>query len=171
MAGELIKLTDADKGVDFTKVINGHVSHNLKNQRFTIKRTRACGHKKLKLEMLEHIVQDQFGNLYVVFISKLMDQEVYSCTAWVGSEKWDGTQKTTVLVKEWKKFKTFNDELLACFQNMAAYTFAKHNLQFMKGALAAKTVANVITPDFKNVEAGTPLPSVTQQVVAAPKAS
>lgn len=151
--GQLIKLSDADKGVDFTKVINGHVSHNLKNQKFTIERTTARAHKALKLEMLEHIVKDQFGNLYVTFLARLMDNELYSCTAWVGAEKWTGAGKKIVLVKEWKKFKTFGDELLACFQNMAAYTFAKHNLTFMKGAVAGRTVANVRTPDFEPVTA------------------
>jgi len=37
--GQIIKLTDADKAVDFTKVIQGHVSQSIK-QVFTIERTR-----------------------------------------------------------------------------------------------------------------------------------
>lgn len=141
---KVIRLTDADKQVDFTKVIQGHVSQNIK-QVFQIERTRRMVDKNLLIEAAENIVKDQFGNLYVVFIAKLMDGELYACTAWVGAEKWTGTQKTIVLVKEWKKFKRFSDELLTHFQSMAMFSFAKTNLAILKGAQAAKKLINVPT--------------------------
>lgn len=129
-------LSDADKGVDFTKVIQGHVGQGIK-QVFTIERTRNRRHPKLQIEALEHIVKDQFGNLYVVFLSKLMDGDLYACTAWVGAEKWTGTTKGIVLVKEWKKFRTFSDDLLACIQNLAFVSFGNANLAILKARQAA----------------------------------
>lgn len=137
----IIKLTDADKGVDFTQAIQGHVGQSTK-QVFTVERTRARICKPLKLEALEHIVKDQFGNLYVVFVARLFDGELYSCTAWVGSYKWvAGTEKRLFLVKQWKKFKTFGDELLACLQDMAFFTFGKTNIGILKSRHAGKQLA------------------------------
>lgn len=139
-------LTDADKAVDFTSVIQGHVSQNI-TQRFTVERTRLRVHQKLSIEALEHIVKDQFGNLYVVFTAKLMDGEVYACTAWIGAEKWTGMGKQLVLVKEWKRFPGFNDDLLACVQNIAFCSFGNANIAILKGRRAAQlpavTTANV----------------------------
>jgi hypothetical protein len=59
-------LTDADKAVDFTQVIQGHVGQSVK-QVFTLERVRTLKNPKLQLIAQEHIVKDQFGNLYVVF--------------------------------------------------------------------------------------------------------
>lgn len=136
----LIKLTDADKAVDFTQVIQGHVGNSVK-QVFQIERTRARICKQLKLEALEHIVKDQFGNLYVVFLARLFDGEVYAATAWVGSYKWTGTEKKLVLVKEWKKFPSFNDDLLALIQNMAFISFGNSNVAILKARHAARQLA------------------------------
>lgn len=133
----VIKLTDADRAVDFTRVIQGHVSQNIR-QRFTVQRTRLRIHRKLQIEAMEHIVKDQFGNLYVVFTARLMDGEVYACTAWVGTEKWTGTEKRLVLVKEWKKFPSFNDDLLAAIQNLAFHALGSANLGILKARCAAK---------------------------------
>lgn len=133
-------LNDADKAVDFTTVIQGHVSQSIR-QVFTTERTRLRRHDRAQIEALEHIVKDQFGNLYVVFVAKLMDGEMYVCTAWVGAEKWTANGKNLVLVKEWKKFKTFSDDLLAAMQNLAFYSFASANLAILKARHSAKLPA------------------------------
>ena len=139
------KLTDADKAVDFTQVIQGHVGQSVK-QVFTIERTRGRNHPKLSIDALEHIVKDQFGNLYVVFVARLMDNEVYTVTAWVGKNIWTATGKKLVLVKEWKKFPSFNDDLLACLQNMAFVSFGRTNIAILKARRAANLVS-VSGPD------------------------
>jgi hypothetical protein len=133
-------LTDADKSVDFTNVIQGHVGNSVRQQ-FTIERTRVRLHRKLQIEAHEHIVKDQFGNLYVVFTSRLMDGEVYASTAWVGAEKWTGAEKKVVLVKEWKRFKAFNDDLLAAIQNLAFHALGSANLAIIKARRAAQLPA------------------------------
>jgi hypothetical protein len=133
-------LTDADKAVDFTSVIQGHVSQNIR-QVFTVERTRLRVHRALSIEAMEHIVKDQFGNLYVVFTAKLMDGEVYACTAWIGAEKWTGMEKRIVLVKEWKRFPGFNDDLLAAIQNLAFCSFGNANIAILKGRRAAQLPA------------------------------
>lgn len=145
MERDLIKLSDADKAVDFTQVIQGHVGPSTK-QVFRIERTRARIYKPLQLEAVEHIIKDQFGNLYVTFLARLFDGELYACTAWVGTEKWvAGTQKKLFLVKEWKRFKAFNDDLLACLQDMAMFSFGKANIAILKARHAAKQLAVTAT--------------------------
>jgi hypothetical protein len=133
-------LTDADKGIDFTQCIQGHVSQSIK-QVFTTERSRSLRNDSLQINAEEHIVKDQFGNLYVVFTANLIDDEVYACTAWVGAEKWTGTEKTLVLVKEFKKFKTFNDSLLAMLQGIAFLQFGKETITILKGRNAANMAA------------------------------
>jgi hypothetical protein len=133
-------LNDADKAVDFTRVIQGHVGNSVR-QVFTIERTRLRVHAKLQIEALEHIVKDQFGNLYVVFTAKLMDGEVYASTAWIGAEKWTGKGKEIVLVKDWKRFGSFNDDLLAAIQNLAFHALGTANLAIIKGRHAAQQPA------------------------------
>lgn len=135
-------ITDADKAVDFTQVIQGHVGQSVK-QMFSVERTRARSHKALYIDALEHIVKDQFGNLYVVFAAKLMDGEVYTVTAWVGAEKWTGTVRKIVLVREWKKFKTFDDDLLAALQNMAFVSFGRANTAILKARHAGKLATDL----------------------------
>lgn len=141
-------MTDADRAVDFTKVIQGHCGQSVK-QVFTVERSRMRVHRELKIEAMEHIVKDQFGNLYVVFTSGLMDGEVYGCCAWVGTEKWTGTEKRLVLVKEWKKFRAFNDALLAAIQDWAFLAFGNANMAILKSKHAAKlpvTITTTATP-------------------------
>ncbi len=133
-------LNDADKSVDFTQVIQGHVSQNIRQQ-FTVERTRLRVHRRAQIEAMEHIVKDQFGNLYVVFTAKLMDGEIYACTAWVGAEKWTGAQKSIVLVREWKRFRGFNDDLLSAIQNLAFHSLASANLAIIKARHAAQLPA------------------------------
>lgn len=133
-------LTDADKAVDFTRVLQGHVGSSIK-QTFTVERTRLRKHARLELDAMEHIVKDQFGNLYVVFTAKLMDGEVYACTAWVGAEKWTDRGKEIRLVREWKQFRTFNDDLLAAIQNLAFHALGTANLAIIKARHAAQLPA------------------------------
>jgi hypothetical protein len=140
-------LSDADKSVDFTSVIQGHVSQQVR-QVFTIERTRLRVHKRAQIEAHEHIVKDQFGNLYVVFTSRLMDGEVYACTAWVGAEKWTDTGRTIKLVREWKRFKTFNDDLLGAIQGLAFHALASANLAILKARHSA-----LLLPLASNVSA------------------
>lgn len=135
--GGAMEMSDADKAVDFTQIIQGHVGQRVK-QVFTCERTRTRRHRKLQIEAIEHIVKDQFGNLYVVFTAKLMDGEVYAVVAWVGAEKWTETGKKLVLVKEWKKFPSFNDDLLAALQNLAFVSLGKANIAILKGRSAGK---------------------------------
>ncbi len=131
------KLTDADKAVDFTKPIAGHVSQSIK-QVFTLERVRELSHAKLQIDARENITKDQFGNIYVVIMAKLMDGEVYTVTAWVGAEKWTGTEKKIVLVKEYKKFKRFSDEMMTYIQDQSFIAFGKSNLAILKARHAAK---------------------------------
>lgn len=133
-------LTDADKAVDFTQVIQGHVGQNVRQQ-FTVERSRVREHRRAQISAVEHIVKDQFGNLYVVFVAKLFDGELYTNVAWVGAEKWTGTGKQLVLVKEWKKFRTFSDDLLAAIQGLAFLSFANTNLAILKARHAGKLAA------------------------------
>lgn len=139
---DILRLTDGDKAVDPTTAIQGHVSQSIE-QKFTIERTRLRVHKRAKIEAEELILKDQFGNLYVTFRARLMDGEVHVANAWVGSEKWDGTQKRIVLVREWKRFKTFNDDLLGAIQDLAFHSFASANLAYLKGRHAASLVADI----------------------------
>lgn len=113
-----IKLNDADNAVDFTSILQGHVSQTIK-QVFTLKRREIRVHRKLALEAVESIVEDQFGNCYVVFHAKLLDGEVWACADWVGTWRWTNATKQMMLVKEWKRFRRFNDDLLGYFQDKA----------------------------------------------------
>lgn len=131
------KLTDADKGVDFTEVIQGHVGQTTK-QRFTCERSRVIENRALRLEANENIVKDQFGNLYVVFTARLIDGEVYAVTAWVGAEKWTGQAKQLVLVGEYKRFHTFSDSLLGFLQDRAFIAFGRATLAILKARKTAK---------------------------------
>lgn len=142
----MIRLTDADKAVDFTQAIQGHVSQHTK-QLFTVERSRDLLEHKLAIQARENIVKDQFGNIYVVFVARLMDGDVWSVTQWVGAEKWNGLQKRIVLVREWKKFKRFDDALLSYLQQQAFVAFGKANVAYLKGRHAAhlNTVENVVT--------------------------
>jgi hypothetical protein len=134
---QLTRLTDADKAVDFTQAIQGHVSQHTK-QVFNLERARDLVNHELAIQARENIVKDQFGNLYVVFVARLMDGDVWSVTNWVGADKWDGLSKRIVLVREWKKFKTFSDDLLTYLQQQAFVAFGKANVAYLKGQHAAR---------------------------------
>lgn len=134
------KLTDADKAVDFTQVIQGHCGQRVK-QIFTCERTRLRRHPQLQIEAQEHIVRDQFDNLYVVFTANLFDGDIYAVTAWVGTERWCNGDKRLFLVKEWKKFPAFNDAMLTALQELAFISLGKANLAILKSRHAAKLTA------------------------------
>lgn len=136
------KLTDAVKSLDPTSVLQGHVSQSI-TQNFNIERTRLRHNKRLNISMMEHICKDQFGNLYVVFISQLPDGDVWAVADWVAVEKWnEAGAKETVIVREYKKFKTFNDDLLAYLQDKAFHAFSLEVLAWLKGQNAA-TIASM----------------------------
>lgn len=130
---------DADLHVDFTEVIQGHVGQSIK-QVFTSERERTLVNRELNLMAREYIVKDQFGNLYVVFTSVLGDGEVYAVTDWVGAEKWTGVAKATVLVRDYKRFRAFNDDLLAYLQHKAFLEFGRANLAILKSRHAANLI-------------------------------
>jgi len=129
---EAIKLNDADKAVDFTEVIQGHVSQSVKQQ-FTLERTKVVLNRTLNLEAREHIVKDQFGNLYTVFTAKLIDGEVYAVTRWVAHPH-------SGLVKEFRKLgaRRFDDNLLAWLQEEAFVAFGRATLAILKARQAGK---------------------------------
>lgn len=127
-------MTDADKQVDFTVAIQGHVGASIK-QRFTCERTRTLTNERLRMDIAEHIVKDQFGNLYVVFSTQLIDGELYTVTDWVGKQP-PGFPLT--LVKEFKRFPGFNDDLLAYLQEKAFVSFGREALAILKARQAAK---------------------------------
>lgn len=128
------KLTDADRGVDFSEAIQGHVSASV-TQRFTCERSRIVDCRRLQLEAAEHIVKDQFGNVYVVFTSKLMDGDVYAVTDWVGTQKPGFPLR---LVKEFKSFGGFSDNMLGYLQDKAFVAFGRATEAILKGRQAAK---------------------------------
>lgn len=129
---QAIRLNDADKDIDFTEVIQGHVSQSVK-QVFNIERTRVIFNRKLNLEARENIVKDQFGNLYTVFIAKLIDGEMYAVTRWVAHPH-------SGLVKEMRQLgsRRFDDNLLAWLQDEAFVSFGRATLAILKGRQAAK---------------------------------
>lgn len=133
----MINLNDNDRGVDLSQAAQGHVSQRIK-QIFTVKRSRIIRHKEARIEAREEIQTDQFGNLYVFIAAKLFDGEMHSVTAWMGAEKWTGTEKKIVLVKPWKKFKRFDDSCLEAVQTWAFLVLAQANLAILKGRHAGK---------------------------------
>jgi hypothetical protein len=58
----------------------------------------------------------------------------------VGAEKWTGTEKKLVLVKEWKQFGSFNDAMLEALQHMAFVCFGRETVTILKGRNAAKQI-------------------------------
>lgn len=130
-------VTDAERSIDPTSVCQNHVSQSI-TQNFSIERSRTLHNKRLNITMLEHILKDQFGNLYVEFVSRLADGESWAVADWVGTEKWTelGT-KEIVLVRDYKRFKTFSDDLLAYLQEKAFIAFAQETLTWLKGQNAA----------------------------------
>jgi hypothetical protein len=126
------KLTDADKAVDFTEAIQGHVSQTTK-QVFTEERSRNLHNRWLQLECREHIVKDQFGNLYVVFAAKLLDGELYAVTSWIAHPH-------RGLVKQYRKlgFRRFDDDLLAYLQNEAWVALGRATVAILQARQAAK---------------------------------
>lgn len=116
--------------VDFTKVMQGHVSQTV-TQQFAIQRHRVIENRKLRLECREFVVKDQFRNLYVVFTAKLIDGEVYSVTTWVGSE-------VKGLVARFRaKYGHFNDGLLTYLQDEAFVAFGRATVEILKSRQAA----------------------------------
>ena len=129
--GDVIKLRDSDNATDFTQVLQGHVSQSVQ-QEFTEERTRVIMNKRLKLEAREHIVKDQFTNLYVVFTARLIDGEVYAVTTWVGSKNKGLNKRFLALTSK------FDDTLLAYLQDGAFVAFGKATLAILKSRQAAK---------------------------------
>lgn len=142
-------LSDADKAVNLDSVIQGHVGTDVR-QIFTIKRTASISNKRLGMDAAEYIKVDQFGNLYVQIAARLMDGEVYVTTAWVGIEKWTDRGKELVLVKEWKKFKTFSDALIDAIRLLAFHSLGQTNLAVMKARHAARQVADLPSNVVRN---------------------
>lgn len=137
---EAIKLNDADKAVDFTQVIQGHVSQSVK-QVFHVERERTIHNRKLQLEAREIIVKDQFGNLYTCFVAKLIDGEVYAVTRWVAHPH-------SGLVAELRKLgaRRFDDALLAWLQDEAFLAFGRATIALMKSRHAVAKHSNFVVP-------------------------
>jgi hypothetical protein len=124
----------------------GDVSQSIK-QVFTTERTRILEFPQpppLKPQaVLESILKDQFGNLYLEYQAVLLSGELHTISTRVGAEKWDGTSKRTVLLRKFSKFGGFNDALIDALRTLAFFSIASENEAYLKGRLAANLVANV----------------------------
>ena len=131
MNATIFKLNDADRAVNYTEAIQGHVGPSVP-QVFTEKRTRVLFNRRLNLECREHIVKDQFSNLYVVFTAKLLDGEMYAVTRWVA-------HPVNGLVKELRALgaRRFDDALLGWLQDEAFLAFGRMTVAILKGRQAA----------------------------------
>lgn len=113
--------------------LQGHVSQSIK-QVFTCERKRTRVQKKLKLEMREYLIKDQFTNLYCVFVADLIDAERHCVPCFIGSE-------TRGLNKKYKAFQSFSDDMLHHMQDEAWVIFGRATAAIMK----ARNAANVVT--------------------------
>lgn len=130
-ATKLTTLSDADRAFDFTEAIQGHVGQSTR-QIFTEERSRVLVNRRLNLECREHIVKDQFGNLYVVFVAKLIDNELYSVTHWVAHPH-------TGLVRKLRHlgFHRFDDACLQHLQDDAWVAFGRATVAILRSKQAA----------------------------------
>lgn len=128
--GDLIQLPgDADQQVDFTSMLQGHVSQSIK-QVFKVERARTIQNTKLRIACREYVLKDQFGNIYVSFTARLLDGELWGHGVWVAHPK-------TGLNKAFKQFGSFNDLLMRCLQDEAFVVFGRANVQIMRSRQAA----------------------------------
>lgn len=132
------KLNDADRGVDYSVVLKGHVvprdSHGNEIEVTYLQGARDYFESDiLKFEVTESHVQDMMGNTYVVFTTRLEDGEIYASAVWLGFEKWsDKGQRELILTRQWKKFKVFDKDLRDYLRNLAEIDFGRANLELMK---------------------------------------
>jgi hypothetical protein len=110
--------------------IQGEVGHATK-QKFELERKRDLSHPKLKIEMREYLVKDQFTNLYVSYVSDLIDGERYSVITRIGSD-------TKGLRKKFSAFKKFSTALLGHLRDDAFVVFGRTIVDIMKARAAAQ---------------------------------
>lgn len=134
LSKDLINRFDPDGEVlAVFNALQGEVSHD-RRQDFRVERKRVRKEPKLKLEMREYIVKDQFTNLYVVFVANLIDGERHCVPTRVGSEAKGLRQK-------YAHFHKFSDNMLTYLQQEAFVLFGRQTVEIMR----ARQVANVVT--------------------------
>lgn len=152
--------------------IQGHVSQKIR-QRFKLERTREIRSKRLKLDAVEFIVVDQFGNKYFLFRALLFDGEIYEVAQWF----WEGARASDEvstfggngvrgrLVGEFKRFREVNDALMDFAREQAFLAFGRSNLAIAK-AKSLSASPQAIEP--KDITAS--IDRLTKAIEAAGKA-
>jgi hypothetical protein len=111
----------------------GHVSQSIV-QKFELLRQRRVTCPRLRMEAEEFLYHDQFGNAYMTYRTMLPDGEIYDVTAWIGKM---GPGGKIIPVREYKGFKTFNDDMMNYLLDHAFVLFGRAVLEIMKARQAA----------------------------------
>lgn len=130
-------LTLADKAVDPTTAIQGHCGQTV-NQRFQTRRAMVLVCEPLSMEAMEHVEEDQFGNLYLQMKARLADGELHTHDAWIGTYRWVNAERRLIPVKEWKKFDRLSDGLFDAFRTQSFAILGERNRLILIARHAAK---------------------------------
>lgn len=118
-----------DGNIDPGETIQGH---NGQLQRFELKRSLVITDPRRKAQCREFLLEDQFGNVYLVYRTTLHDGEEYDVADWV---------KPSVMAK----YGGFTDALIDDFRGKAFHAFdnAAKDINAAR-AIASKVAGSVI---------------------------
>lgn len=122
-------------GLNPEDIISGH---NGEKQILTVKRTMTVTKPGGRVQCIERICEDQWGNVYLVFSAKLSDREVYEVADYL---------KPSVL----QKYGGFNDALLDDFRSKAFHAFAETEKELNAMRANAAKVADMIAKAGVNI--------------------
>lgn len=122
-------------GLNPEDLISGHNGHT---QKLKVKRMLTVTNPKLRTQCIERICEDQHGNTYLVYSSRLSDREVYEVADYV---------KPSVL----KKYGGFTDAMLDDFRAKAFHAFAQSEKEINAARKNADAMAKMIAKAAVNV--------------------
>lgn len=122
-------------GLNPEDLISGDNGHE---QKLNTIRTQVVADPRKRRQMVERVCVDQFGNIYLVYSSKLSDREIYEVT--------DRVKDSTVA-----KYGGFTDALLDDFRSKAFYAFDEEEKAL---ARERSQVAGVVDSLMRGVNLG-----------------
>jgi hypothetical protein len=119
-------LPDANLNPEDT--IQGHAGDH---QRFTLRRSLVITDPRRKRRCREFVLEDQHGNIYIVYRTQLHDSEIYDVADWV---------KPSIL----HKYGGFTDALIDDFRTKAFRAFDKSAEEINRARAIASHVAGSV---------------------------
>ena len=86
--------------------------HNGEKQQLTIRRTQTVADPRRRVQMVERVADDQWGNVYLVYSAQLSDRELWEVADWVKPgiiERYGGFTDALLDDYRTKAFRAFAD--------------------------------------------------------------